>query len=88
MTNDTIWRALHEIFADVMDKPGIELSRETSAKDIEEWDSITHVLLIVEVEKSFDVKFTASEIHKLQSVGDLADLVDRKGAQGKRRDAA
>ena len=54
---------------------GANLSDETSANDIEEWDSLSHVQLVVAVEKAFKVKFTSSEIMKWQNVGQMVDTI-------------
>lgn len=78
--NDTIWDDLTAIFRDVLDNDKLVLEEKTTAKDVEGWDSITHVLLIVAAEKKFRVKFTAGEIQQLQNVGNLADLIRRKKA--------
>jgi acyl carrier protein len=69
-----------EIFRDVIGDSRIVLQPSTTAKDIPEWDSITHVLLIVAVEKKFGVKFTAAEIQSLQNVGELVALIERKSS--------
>jgi len=51
---------------------------ELSAKDVDGWDSLTHIRLILSVEKAFKIKFTTSEIGKLQNVGDLARLIEMR----------
>ncbi len=66
------------IFRDVLDDDSITLTESTSAKDVPGWDSISHVLIVVAIEKKFRVKFTAGEIQKLKNVGDLAALVQSK----------
>ncbi len=66
---------LNEIFKDVFEDDDLEVTRETTAHDVEGWDSLMHVTLIVNVEKSFGVKFTSSEISALKKVGDLEDLI-------------
>ena len=76
--SSTTLQVLTEIFHDVMGDDSIVLQPSTSAKDVPEWDSISHVLLIVAVEKKFRVKFTAKEIQALQNVGELAALIERK----------
>ena len=76
--NDKIWDDLTAIFRETLDNDGLILTETTTAKDVEGWDSITHVLIVVAVEKKFRVKFTAGEIQQLQNVGDLAALVRRK----------
>ena len=78
--NNNIWPNLTEVFRDVIGDPKIVLAPTTSAKDIPDWDSITHVLLMVAVEKKFGVKFTAAEIQSLQNVGELVALLERKSA--------
>lgn len=78
MTDAALWDGLTAIFRATMDDPGIVLTESTTARDIAEWDSITHVLLVVAVEKRFGVKFTAEEIQNLQNVGQLATLVEKR----------
>ena len=69
---------LTEVFRQVFDDDGIVISRETTANDIEEWDSLSHVNLIVAVEARFKVKFALRELQTLKNVGELIDLVDSK----------
>lgn len=68
----------NEIFKDVLDNDSINLTPETTAKDIEEWDSLSHIQLIVAVEKHFKVKFTSVEIGGFKNVGELCNTVQRK----------
>lgn len=63
------------IFRDVLDNDNIELKEETTAADIEDWDSLTHILLISEIEKKFGIKFTSTEITRFQNVGELANSI-------------
>jgi acyl carrier protein len=79
--NDALWNDLTAVFRDVLDNDDLTLTETTSAKDVEGWDSITHVLIVVAVEKKFRVKFTAGEIQRLQNVGDLATLIRAKQSQ-------
>lgn len=69
---------LQEVFRDVFDDEEIEIERETTAEDIDAWDSLTHVQLIVAVEKEFQVKFSTVEVMKMKNVGEFIDLIDRK----------
>ena len=64
-----------EIFKEVFEDDDLEVNRETTAHDVEAWDSLMHVTLIVNVEKVFGVKFSSSEISALKKVGDLEDLI-------------
>jgi acyl carrier protein len=69
---------LNQVFQQVFDDDELEITRETSAKDVEGWDSLMHVTLIVNVEKAFGVKFSSSEVASLKDVGDLVDLIDAR----------
>ena len=69
---------LNEIFQDVFDDDEIDVSRETSARDIEDWDSLMHVNLVLAVESKFGVRFTSTEVAALKDVGELNDLVEKK----------
>ena len=75
MNEPEVYARLAEIFADVFDEDAIELTPETSAKDVDGWDSLTHIRLILTIEKAFKIKFSTSEIGKLQNVGDLVALI-------------
>jgi acyl carrier protein len=79
---EKIKKQLTEIFRDVLDDDSIEISRETTAQDIEEWDSLNHISLLVAIEKEFEIKLNLSEVKALQNVGDMIDLVIKK--QGNR----
>jgi acyl carrier protein len=76
--NDNVWNDLTAIFRESLDNDSLTLTETTTAKEVEGWDSITHVLIIVAAEKKFRVKFTAGEIQQLKNVGDLASLIRRK----------
>jgi acyl carrier protein len=72
---------LNGIFRQVFDNDKLAVTRDTTANDIEEWDSLTHMNIIMVVEKKFKIKFALAEIENLSSVGDLVDLIDRKVAK-------
>lgn len=71
MEKQEIFNKLNEIFIDVLDLDECELTDETSANDIEEWDSLSHIQLIVAIEKAFGIKFTSLEIMKWNNVGEM-----------------
>jgi acyl carrier protein len=75
MDESDIFARLTEIFEDVFDDDSIVVTPALSAKDVDGWDSLTHIRLILTVEKAFKVKFSTSEIGKMQTVGDLATLI-------------
>lgn len=66
------------MFRTSLDNEDLTLAETTTADDVEGWDSITHVLIMVAVEKKFRVKFTAAEIQRLENVGQLAALIRSK----------
>ena len=80
MTTEEIKTKFNEIFRDVLDNDSIELTRETTADDIEEWDSLSQISLLVSIEKEFNIKLDYNEVKQLQNVGDMLDLVERKVA--------
>ncbi|MDR1743392.1 MAG: acyl carrier protein, partial [Dysgonamonadaceae bacterium] len=69
MTNQEILAEVQEIFRDVLDNEEIVLTEETTANDIDEWDSLTHIQLIVAEEKHFKIKFSSKEILSWKNVG-------------------
>jgi acyl carrier protein len=75
MDEPQIYARLAEIFQDVFDEDLIEVTPELSAKDVDGWDSLTHIRLMLTVEKAFKIKFSTSEIGKLENVGDLVTLI-------------
>ncbi|RNA60782.1 acyl carrier protein [Chryseobacterium nematophagum] len=78
MDKNEILTKLTTIFHEELDNENIVLSFETTADDIEEWDSLSHIQLIVAVEKNFGVRFTSSEIQSWQNVGEMIDCIVTK----------
>ena len=75
MDEAQIYFRLAEIFEDVFDEDSIKITPELSAKDVDGWDSLTHIRLILTIEKAFKTKFSTSEIGRLENVGDLVSLI-------------
>lgn len=75
MERQEIFEKLNEIFCDVLDLDEVQLTDETSAEDIEEWDSLSHIQLIVAIEKEFKLKFTSKEIMSWKNVGEMVDCI-------------
>ena len=69
------------IFRDVFDDDSIVIKPELTADDIDEWDSVSHVRLLLTVERAFGIRFSAAEAGRLKNVGDLASLVQSKAAK-------
>lgn len=78
MTDAAIEDKLNGVFCDVFDDANIKIRREMTAADIEDWDSLSHIGLIVAVEKAFQVKFTTAEVQGLANVGDFMSLIGAK----------
>ena len=78
MTDAELYAGLSEIFRQVLDDGSIVLSPEMTAEDVEGWDSMNHIFIVVEIEKRFGVKFQAAEMEELKNVAELAALVRKK----------
>ena len=78
MEQGRIYSRLTKVFEDVFEDDSILVTPELSAKDVNGWDSVTHIRLMLTVEKAFKIKFSTSEIGKLQNVGDLVRLIEAK----------
>jgi acyl carrier protein len=71
---------LQAVFDDVFVDP-VKITRELTAKEVEEWDSVVHVSLVVAVEEAFGVKFRVGEVEGTKHVGDFVDLITRRLAE-------
>jgi acyl carrier protein len=78
MQSSEIYQQLGGIFADVFDDDAIALKPEMTADDVDGWDSLTHIRLIISVEKAFKIKFSTAEVGKLKNVGEFVDLIASK----------
>jgi acyl carrier protein len=74
----TTQEALNEVFQIVFDDESISVASETTANDIDGWDSLTHVNLILAVERKFKIKFSQKELLTQKNVGDLVRMIDDK----------
>jgi len=78
MNKTIILLEVQDIMRDVLDEPSIILTETTTADDVEEWDSLTHIQLIVAIEKKFKIKFTSKEILSWKNVGEMLDSIMQK----------
>jgi len=69
---------LQPIFRDVFDDDSIAVTNETNASMIEDWDSLSHIRLVIAVEKYFGIKFAFGELQDLKNVGEMAELIKNK----------
>jgi acyl carrier protein len=79
MDKKSILSEVQTIFINVLDEEDIKLTEETTANDVEGWDSLTHIQLIVAIEKHFKIKFTSKEILSWKNVGEMIDGIEKKG---------
>jgi acyl carrier protein len=68
-------KEINEIFKDVLENNALEISEATRAADVDEWDSLMHIQLIVAIEKHFKIKFTSVEIRTWQNVGEMISCI-------------
>jgi acyl carrier protein len=78
MENNQLQSRITDTFRNVFGDPNLVIWDEMTAEDVEQWDSLTHINLIVALEREFRVKFTTGEVSKLKNVGDLVSLVRTK----------
>jgi acyl carrier protein len=77
---DGIMARLTEVFRDVFDDDELTVFPAMTARDVDEWDSLMHITLVLAVEKEFGVKLNAAEVGKLENVGQMVELLARKAA--------
>lgn len=78
MTKKDVFQKLEEIFRDVFDDDTIKLREQTVAADIEGWDSLQNIHILVAIEEEFGVRVTIEDAAKIENVGQMVDLIGRK----------
>lgn len=78
MEKEVIIEKLARVFREVFSDESIVINDEMTANDVENWDSLTHMLMIAKVEEEFDVKFKLKELNKLKQVGDIVSILMEK----------
>ena len=78
LDENELYGKLNAVFRDVFDDDEMAVTPELTARDVDGWDSLTHVRLLLTIERTFNVKFSASEVRKLENVGELAELIRHK----------
>jgi acyl carrier protein len=81
MEQNEILDALTQILQRVLDNPEIRLTSATTADEVEGWDSLNHVIFVVEIERHFGIKFQAAEMEELKNAGELAHVVAKRLSQ-------
>lgn len=78
MAYEQVMSEVQEIFRDITDNHTINLKEVTTSDDIEEWDSLTHIQLVVAIESHFKITFTADEIGSYNNVGEMCKGIEKK----------
>lgn len=81
MNRAEVLKKIAEIVMDITDTENVSLTNESVPADVENWDSLNHIQIIVDIEKEYDVRFTTPEIQSFKIVGDVADMIDKKLAE-------
>jgi acyl carrier protein len=71
-------KKINKIFIDILDNEAILIDETTTANDVEEWDSLTHIQLVVAIEKKFQIRFTSREIQSWKNVGEMLNSIETK----------
>ena len=72
---------VNDIFRDVLDNEDIRLTPSSTADDVEEWDSLSHIQLIVAIEKHFKIRFSTAELTSYKNVGEMVEGIQKKMLQ-------
>lgn len=75
MTREEILNKVNEVFHEVFDDDSIEVTETTTAKDIEDWDSLMHITLVSEIENAFGFKFMMKDVVGMKDVGEMLDII-------------
>ena len=78
MTRKEILQQINTIFIDTLDNEDIVVEETTQAADVDEWDSLMHVLLVDTIEKEFDIRFKANEIQNWENIGQIIDSIEKE----------
>jgi acyl carrier protein len=78
MDTSVIIQEIQPIFADVLDSPDLQLTRESNGHNVDGWDSLAHINLVLAIEKHYKIKFALGELQDLKNVGEMAALIQRK----------
>ena len=78
MERTTITEKITPVFRKVLNEASLEITDQLSANDVDNWDSLSHMLLISEIESAFNIKFKLKELNKMKNVGDLISIISTK----------
>ena len=75
MSKEEIYERLNKVFQDIFDDESITVNENTTSNDIEDWDSLEHINLVVAVEQEFGMKFNMNEVTTMKNVGEMVDII-------------
>ena len=81
MSREEVFEKLDQVFQDVFDDESLHVTDETTAGDVDGWDSLEHIDLMASVERAFGIRFSMGEITRMKNVGEMADLILEKREQ-------
>lgn len=76
MSREEIYERLNEVFQDVFGDDGITVTDQTTAADIDGWDSLRHITLLAAIEDEFDIEFSMAATVKMKNVGEMVDYIE------------
>jgi acyl carrier protein len=81
MTRESVYERVNQVFRDIFDEEDLTVYDYTTADDIEDWDSLEHINLIVALEEAFGMKFTMGEVTGMKNVGEAVDIIIARGTK-------
>lgn len=81
MSREALLKAVNEVFWDVFDNETLDIREETTAADVDGWDSLRHITLIENIEDRFDIRFTMLEVNGMKNVGEMLDIIAERAGE-------
>jgi acyl carrier protein len=78
MERTTIFDKVSNVLRKVLNDPNLILTNDMTASDVSQWDSLSHMVIIVEIEEMFDIKIKLKELNKMRNIGDMVDIIISK----------
>lgn len=78
MSREEVFKRINEVFRYEFDDKSLEIKEETTAADVEGWDSLKHISLIEAIEDEFDIRFTMLEVNGMKNVGQMAAIIEER----------
>lgn len=78
MNKEKVLEKINDVFKEIFDDETLEVDENTTANDVEGWDSLTHINIIASVEKEFDIDFSTKEVISMKNIGDMVDIILEK----------